>query len=170
MTVWFDSRTSDRPLRRRSIWFSMALFNTPIRALTMKMPPSVTSSITPRKAKPWSLPMVPASSVRIRLAQAASPNDKGSVPTSRASPAKVITAPETSTITSDSTNSMPISAGVPRDIKLSNWYRRRWPIVGFIKSPSRQRSELQGQYRQFATRIWILQLFCTALINSSAKG
>jgi hypothetical protein len=31
---------------------------------------------------------------------------------------------------------MPIIAGVPRAIKLSNWYRRRWLNVDFIRTPS----------------------------------
>ncbi len=48
----------------------MPLVMMPISVLTMKMPPSVTTSITSRKPElPASPPMVPGSSVRIRLFQ-----------------------------------------------------------------------------------------------------
>ena len=73
MTVWSDSITRERPLRSSSSLSSMPLFSTPMSVLTMKMPPSVTTSIATRKPTPASPPMVPASSVRIRLSHMASP-------------------------------------------------------------------------------------------------
>jgi hypothetical protein len=52
----------------------MPLLMTPISELTMKMPPRVTNSMVKRKPVPSSPPMVPESSVRMRLSHAASKN------------------------------------------------------------------------------------------------
>jgi hypothetical protein len=46
-----------------------------------------------------------------------------------------MTAPAIITTINESTNNMPINAGVPRDIKLSKWYRRRWENEGFMETP-----------------------------------
>ena len=58
------SITNERPLRRSPSFESSPVAITPISALTMKMPPSVTSSIRIRNVQPpTSLPIVPGSSV-----------------------------------------------------------------------------------------------------------
>ena len=69
MMVWSFSSTRERPLRNSSSLLSMPARSTPIRAETTKMPPSVTTSMTRRKAQPVSPPMVPVSSVRISASQ-----------------------------------------------------------------------------------------------------
>ena len=47
-TVWFRSMIRERPLRSSAIRASRPVVSTLIRALTMKMPPSVTRNISSR--------------------------------------------------------------------------------------------------------------------------
>ena len=119
MTVWFSSTTKERPLRSSWMRSSMPLLRMPISKLTTKMPTRVMKSIGRRKPQPWSPPMVPGSRVRIRLAQAASMKFNG--PSSGGpSPRTVITMATMRMINKVATKSMPIMAGVPLDIRLSN--------------------------------------------------
>ena len=119
MMVWSFSSTSERPLRNSSSLPSRPELNTPISADTTKMPPSVTASMTQRKAQPASPPMVPESSVRIRLSHTASPKSSGPPP-SGAIANSTITAPATTITISEITASQPISAIGPAAMDLSN--------------------------------------------------
>jgi hypothetical protein len=80
ISVWSLSTTNDRPLRNSSSLPSMPLLMTPIRALTMKMPPRVTPSMAKRNPPPSSPPMVPESRVRMRLSHIASRKPGWSAP------------------------------------------------------------------------------------------
>ena len=116
MTVWPDSITRERPLRRSSRRFWMPVLMMPIRALMTKIPPSVTTSIAPRNvAEPASPPIVPESRVRIRPIQMTSKTDR-SWPALVPSPAPVATTiTATITISSAETRNSPrIRAMVPR--------------------------------------------------------
>jgi hypothetical protein len=117
---WYRHTYLREHLRRRFICPSMALFKTPINALTMKMPPSVTNNITMRNSLPVSAPMVPGSRVRIRLSQAASPKGRGVGSFDCVKSKMEMMTPAMVTMASDITNNMPIMAGVPWDIRLSN--------------------------------------------------
>ncbi len=86
--------------------------------LMTKMPPKVTSSMLMRNAQPVSPPMVPESSVRIKLCQIASVKlscspPSGDIPTTVTNPAI------TTTTSAESRPSRPIRAIVPRDMVLS---------------------------------------------------
>ena len=113
MTVWPCSTMRERPLRMSASRASMPLDRAPISALMTKMPPSVTSSIRIRKAQPWSPPIVPESSARIKLAQAASAKLIAGSPAG-AMPSRLAAEAASSTITSDSAKSQRTSAPLPR--------------------------------------------------------
>ena len=118
MMVWSFSSTSERPLRSSSSLPSRPVESTPISAETMKMPPSVTASMTTRKPQPASPPMVPLSRVRIRLSHMASPKLSESPPSGAMRNSARIA--EAATITaSEITASQPISAIGPAAIDLS---------------------------------------------------
>ena len=119
MMVWSFSSTSERPLRSSSSLPSSPVESTPISAETMKMPPSVTASITARKPQPVSPPIVPESSVRISASHAASPKPIGSLPSGAIRSSAITPAAMAMTI-SDSTASQPMSAIGPAAIDLSN--------------------------------------------------
>ncbi len=69
--VWPLSATVPRPRRSASNRPSRPVVMTPIKALTMKMPPIVAIKPTPRTDHPLSPPIVPASKVRISADQPA---------------------------------------------------------------------------------------------------
>ena len=119
MIVWSFSSTRERPLRNSSSLLSTPALSTPISAETMKMPPSVTISMTMRNAQPTSPPIVPASRVRISDSQNASMNDNGEPP-SGVIPVTARSAPAMMMISSETTASQPISAIGPAAMDLSN--------------------------------------------------
>ena len=85
------------------------------------MPPMVTSNMTRRKPQPASPPIVPASSVRMRLNQAASKKLGVSAPSGASKrPPMVMIKAATEMITSVMSARPPINADVPRAIRLSN--------------------------------------------------
>ena len=119
ITMWPVSTTRERPLSSSSSLLSMLLVSTPIKVLMMKMPPRVTASMAKRKFQPVSPPIVPGSSVRMRLAHIASPSDMGASP---AGPMRAshTTKATTSTTTAESSASQPMMAAVPPVKVLSN--------------------------------------------------
>ena len=119
MIVWSFSRTRERPLRNSSSLLSTPALSTPISAETMKMPPSVTISMTMRNAQPTSPPIVPESRVRISDSQNASMNDNGEPP-SGVIPVTARSAPAMMMISSETTASQPMSAIGPAAMVLSN--------------------------------------------------
>ena len=120
--MWSFSRTRERPLRSSSTLLSNAPEMMPIRLATMMRPPIVMISMKMRNAHPVSPPMVPGSSVRIRLPQSVS---SGSVFSSSfgycpKSVKSCTSAKTTSTSTMVAMPSSAISARVPFAIQLSN--------------------------------------------------
>lgn len=123
-TVWPCSTTRDRPLRSSAILPSSPVVITPISELTMKIPPTVARSISPRNGPvPVSSPIVPGSRVRSRLRQTM----PGQLPLSALSSGATMTAAVATTTTSaaEARPSQPMSAGVPFDMVRSNQYRTR---------------------------------------------
>jgi hypothetical protein len=96
----------------------MPLLRTPMRAEMTKTPPRVTPSMTTRKPQPVSPPIVPESSVRIRLSHAASTKPGGSPPSWASRPSETIAA-ATRTMARETTPSPPMRAMVPRAMRLS---------------------------------------------------
>jgi hypothetical protein len=127
--VWPVSITIDRPLRSSSRRASSPVVSTPMSALTMKMPPNVIRSISPRNGiPPLSPASVPGSSECMNAAQMA-PNSPRWAPSASVGATRTRTSPPTRIITPVTAASQAISAGVPRDIVLSNQYRNRLRIM-----------------------------------------
>jgi len=119
ITVWSFSSTIERPRRRSASLVSMPAAITPMRALTMKRPAIVSTSIVSRK-RHWRSPSpatVPGSSAWKRFCISSRRKPRSSPPSR---------SPKTATRTvkkrisaSVATHSQAISAGVPRDMLLS---------------------------------------------------
>lgn len=114
--MWFVSTTRERPLRSSLSLPSRPVLITPMSALMTKIPPNVTASIPRRNpAEPVSPPIVPASRVRMRLAQSRS----GRVIPSPVRPIIVMISEIAKMPIAETTNRPAISAIVPRAMKLS---------------------------------------------------
>ena len=124
MTVWFSSRRRECPFRRSSSLASMAEDKIPIKVLITNTPPMVTMSMAIRNPQPASPPMVPASSVRIRLRQNASQKPNGDSPSGEILKTVTTTAMKP-IITTDEIASHKINAPDPFEKVLSTAYLSR---------------------------------------------
>ncbi len=122
ISVWPLSTTKERPLRSSWSFVSSPDAITPINALTISTPPSVTRSITSRNGQPPPSPaIVPASSVCRRLLKNCLMIPGFPPPSaSGASPPIRTTIEKSTIITPVATPSHAASAGVSLDIVLSN--------------------------------------------------
>jgi hypothetical protein len=108
----------------------------------MKMPPKVMSSIRPRNGTPPVSPAsVPGSSECMKAAQIEA-NSPRWAPSASVGAMKISSSPPITIITPVTAASHAMSAGVPRDIVLSNQYRNRLPVI-------RSLSETGGDDRRY---------------------